>query len=89
MIGFGERTVDRNIDDTDVVQVFVVIDPLETGDDIGDIAHPIFVGHLDIDQFRFGGNANALAVGCPAIAGNDAGDMGAVTIFIVIILRPY
>ena len=85
MIGLGDCTVDRNVDNPDVVQIFVVIDPLKTGNDIGGIAHPIFVGHLDADQLRFGRDADVLAIGCRAIASDDASDMGAVAILIAII----
>ena len=74
---------ERQIDDADVVARAVGDDPFDAGDDVAREAAAVGAEHPDVDELRAGRDAAGIlrrdAVGRRRVAGDDPGDVRAVT----------
>src|SRR5581483_5129466 len=68
--------------DVEAVVRAVLHDPVDGGDDLGDVDGATRVGDLDVEQSSVGGQAVVLTVPGSVAAGDDPGDVGSVAIVV-------
>ena len=84
--GFHHGMAERQIDDADVVARAVGDDPFDAVDDVAREAAAVGAEHPDVDEVRAGRDAAGIlrrdAVGRRRVAGDDPGDVRAVTVVV-------
>ena len=80
MIGLRHRAVHGNIDNADMVQILVVVNPLQAFEHAGFVGHAIIVTDLEVDQVDLRGHSPKVSTGGRAITADDAGYMRAMTV---------
>src|SRR6185503_12657536 len=73
----------RQVDNADVVFSVMRQHPVEGGNNVADVAAPGAVEDLQRNEIRVGSDTSLLAIRVVAVAGDDAGDVGAVAVVVV------
>ncbi len=81
---FRHGMAERQVDDADVVARAVGDDPFDAVDDVARVAGAVGAEHPDVDEVRAGRDAAGIlrrdAAGRRRVAGDDPGDVRAVTV---------
>ena len=79
--------IEGKVDHANLIGFLVIENPLQPSHDIRFHRHPRFIGHFDVDQIDAGRNADIIAIRLHAIAGNNPGQVGAMTILVNVARR--
>jgi hypothetical protein len=83
LVGLDGGRPQAQVDDAHVVERAVGQDPVERAEDARDAAHALRVEHAQVDEVGVWRHARVGAVRDAAVAGDDGGDVRAVTVGVI------